>query len=130
MGLGSLDPRNAYKKAKKLAKKAERLTRHPFRRYVKQVKRHAKKDSWGALYKSYVAGQEEDAAQDLVNVEAGEKAVIAAEKLTTAKSKLEAQRKKRRSSAARKGRRASIMSGPLGAGSEPEVRRAGVLGMN
>jgi len=100
--------------------------KNPYRRIWKQIKRHAKKDSWGALYKSYVAGQEEDAIRE---AETSEKAAIETEKLETAKSKLDAQRKKRRGSAARKGRRASIMSGALGAGAEPEVRRAGVMGL-
>jgi len=81
-----------------------------------------------ATVRQYREGKKEEAAEDLVATEEAEKAVIQKEKLATAKTKLEAQRKKRRGSAARKGRRASIMSGPLGAGAEPEVRRAGVLG--
>ena len=64
----------------------------------------------------------------IADAEASEKAAVETERLATAKTKLEAQRKKRRGSAGRKGRRASIMSGPLGAGKEPEVRRAGILG--
>ena len=103
--------------------------KNPYRRAWKQVKRHAKKDSWGALYKSYVAGQEEDAARDVAAAEAGEIAKIETEKLESAKSKLDAKRKKRRGIAGRKGRRASIMSGALGAGEEPAVRRAGVMGL-
>ena len=56
--------------------------------------------------------------------EADERAKIEAEKLAKEKKKLEAQRKERKTRAGRKGRRASIVTGPLGVQEQETVRRA------
>ena len=67
---------------------------------------------------------EELVEEEKKRVEGVEKAKIETEKKESAAKTLEAQRKARKASAARKGRRASMVSGPLGAQEEAKVRRA------
>ena len=71
----------------------------------------------------------EEMVEDTLKREAADEAKkISDEKLASNKKKVEAARKARRTSAGKTGRRASIVTGPLGDTGEPEVRRASLGG--
>ena len=62
--------------------------------------------------------------EEIARVEKEEKAKVEQEKKERERKKLEAQRKERKTRAGRKGRRASIVTGPLGVQEQETVRRA------
>lgn len=67
---------------------------------------------------------EKDVEQELMKTEAEEKAKVESERLEAKKIALEKKRGRRKQASKRVGRRASIITGPMGIQKEPEIRRA------
>ncbi len=77
-----------------------------------------------AFSKSFSGARKEVAGEEMADIEATETARIEREKSESAAAALKKKRGLRKRAAGRTGRRASIITGPLGVKAGPEVRRA------
>lgn len=77
-----------------------------------------------ALSRSFSGARKEVVGEETATVEAEETARIEKEKAESAAASLKKKRGLRSQAAKRTGRRASIITGPMGTPKEPEVRRA------